>query len=108
MNAAHYVITKEGVNMKRYIVSLCLLGLFFAGCVSTPSKVCISGNCENGQGTLTQSDGSEYVGEFKDGEPNGQGTMTYANGDKYVGKWKDGNRTEQGKWIFDPKNLKDF
>ncbi|MBL10100.1 MAG: hypothetical protein CL402_06230 [Acidiferrobacteraceae bacterium] len=53
---------------------------------------------KNGPGTETYPDGSEYVGEFKDGLFHGQGTMSYANatlssgikGSKYVGEFKDG------------------
>ena len=48
---------------------------------------------ENGQGTLTWSDGDKYVGEFKDGKQHGQGTLTTTDGQKYVGGWKDGGTT---------------
>jgi hypothetical protein len=51
---------------------------------------CIDGDCQNGQGTITYSDGGKYVGEWKDGKRNGQGTMTLSDGQKYVGEWKDG------------------
>ena len=44
----------------------------------------------HGQGTYTTADGFKYVGEYKDDLPNGQGTETYADGDKYVGELKDG------------------
>ena len=57
---------------------------------------CISGDCENGQGTYTYSYGDKYVGEWKDGKKHGQGTYTYSNGDKYVGEWKDGKKHGQG------------
>ena len=72
--------------MKKYIVLSCLLVLFVAGYVYAG---CISGNCENGQGTYTYS-GNKYVGEFKDGKMEGQGTYTHVNGDKLVGEFKDG------------------
>ena len=39
-------------------------------------------NCE---GTHTHSNGTKYVGEFKDGKYNGQGTIIFSKGDKYVG-----------------------
>jgi len=61
---------------------------------------CIEGDCTNGQGTLTWSDGSKYVGEWKDGKHHGQGTLTFASGefagDKYVGEFIDGKRHGQG------------
>ena len=76
------------------------------------------GDCENGQGTSTCSNGVKYVGEWKDGkkhgkgtetidefkyegewkdgEENGKGTETWSNGDKYVGEWKDGKKHGKG------------
>ena len=51
---------------------------------------------DDGNGTLTFSNGDEYVGGIKDGKPNGRGTCTFANGDKYVGEWKDGQWNGQG------------
>lgn len=47
-------------------------------------------------GTRILSDGSKYVGEFRDGKPNGQGTYTSANGDNYFGEYRDGMRNGQG------------
>ena len=43
---------------------------------------------KNGQGTSTFPDGWKYVGEFKYGKKNGQGTYTWSDGDKEVGEWK--------------------
>ncbi len=40
--------------MKKLIVSLCLLGLFPAGNLYT--QECVSGDCKNGQGTMTYFD----------------------------------------------------
>ena len=59
-------------------------------------KKCIEGDCKNGQGTLTYSDGLKYVGEFKDGVYHGQGTLTHSDGSKYVGEFKKGFRHGQG------------
>jgi hypothetical protein len=57
---------------------------------------CISGDCENGQGTYVYDNGEKYVGQWKDEGFHGQGTFTYASGSKYVGEWKDDNRNGQG------------
>jgi hypothetical protein len=46
--------------------------------------------CESGLGTFTYSDGSRYVGDFKNGEPEGNCTVHYANGNRYEGYWKNG------------------
>jgi len=44
---------------------------------------------QNGQGTLTSSDGTKYVGEWKDGVFHGQGTLTSQDGRKEVGLWRE-------------------
>tara|TARA_B100000586_G_scaffold154524_1_gene112404 strand:- start:123 stop:389 length:267 start_codon:yes stop_codon:yes gene_type:complete len=46
---------------------------------------------QNGQGTQTWSDGSKYVGEWKDGKYHGQGTFTSSDGGMHVGEFKGGN-----------------
>ena len=65
---------------------------------------CISGDCENGQGTYTwgkgEWEGDKYVGEYKDGKWHGQGTYTYADGENYVGEYKDGEKEGQGTFTF--------
>jgi clan AA aspartic protease (TIGR02281 family) len=53
----------------------------------------------NGQGTYTWSDGSKYVGEFKDDLKSGLGTFTAANGDKYIGEYKDDRPDGQGIYV---------
>ena len=54
---------------------------------------CIQGDCNNGYGTYT-SDGSKYVGEFKDGKRHGQGTFTWADGRVEKGIWKNDELVE--------------
>jgi len=51
---------------------------------------CIKGDCNNGYGTFTWTDGAKYVGEFKIGLMHGRGTYIWADGTKYVGEFKDG------------------
>ena len=79
-----------------------LLVLLVLPFISFGQKVCISGNCVNGQGTCTYADipGSKYVGEFMNGKKNGQGTFTWADGAKYVGGWMDGKMHGQGTFTF--------
>jgi S1-C subfamily serine protease len=42
------------------------------------------------------ADGSEYVGEFRDGDFNGQGTFTYVSGNQYVGEWRNDKQHGRG------------
>ena len=55
---------------------------------------------DNCFGSYTQSDGSKYVGEFKNRKYSGQGTNTHADGSKYVGEFKNGKREGQGATFF--------
>ncbi len=55
---------------------------------SEDTKDCNSGFCDDERGSFTYGDGSQWIGDFKDGLPEGTGTCYYSNGDKYVGEWK--------------------
>ena len=68
---------------------------------NTDSDVrCVSGDCSNGQGTWTDTDGDKYVGEWKNNKFHGQGTYTYADGDKYIGEFKDGKPHGKGTYTY--------
>ena len=71
-------------NMKNILLTLMVFGSFEA------LAECVDSNYHNCQGAITYSDGTLYVGEFKDGLPNGQGTFTYGNGKQYEGGLKNG------------------
>ena len=47
-------------------------------------------------GTKADTNGSKYVGDYKDGKYHGQGTFTTASGWEYVGEFKDGKTDGQG------------
>ena len=70
--------------MKKAVLFL-LFGFILSGCATSITYQCIEGDCVNGQGTYTSSNGDKYVGEWKDGKRDGQGTSTYANGDTCSG-----------------------
>lgn len=55
---------------------------------------------QEGQGTYNYYDGSEYVGQFVAGLREGQGTNYYANGDMYVGKFSNDKRGGQGTYYW--------
>ena len=63
-----------------------------------PLRDCNISNCMNGRGKFTYSDGSRYVGTFKNRYPHGEGTCFYSNGDKYVGGWE--NHAPHGEGIM--------
>ena len=50
----------------------------------------------NCHGTYTDTDGTKYVGEWKDDEYHGHGAIIYPNEDKYVGEFKDDKRHGRG------------
>jgi hypothetical protein len=54
----------------------------------------------HGQGKYTYHNGDKYEGEYKDGIQNGQGTLTRSNGEKYVGEWKKGENYGQGTYTW--------
>ena len=51
-------------------------------------------------GTETFTNGSKYVGEYKDGKWHGNGTYTFSNGAKYVGEYKDDKRNGNGTYTW--------
>ena len=55
---------------------------------------CIEGDCNNGYGTFTWTDGAKYVGEFKEGSMHGRGTYITTDGSTYTGEFKDGKLVE--------------
>jgi len=69
----------------KYFLSLALV--FFVS--EHVLSQCVSGDCNNGQGTYKYSDETEYTGQFKDGKAHGQGTAKYKIGSRYVGEFRD-------------------
>ena len=55
---------------------------------SNHAKNCVSGDCRNGYGRVTYSNGNSYEGTFKNGLMDGQGTYFYQNGTKIIGVFK--------------------
>ena len=80
--------------MKKIFSSILVLGLLLSG---NAYAECVQGNCVNGQGTLTFSDGSKYVGEFKEGKSHGQGTRTWSNGKIEEGIWENNRLVREKK-----------
>ena len=73
-----------------------LLGILVLGLLwcNVGFAECIKGDCNNGYGTFTWTDGAKYVGEWKDDKQHGQGTLTYADGRVEKGIWENGQLLE--------------
>ena len=80
------------------ITSLMIVCFIFTALpwVHSADYSCIEGDCVNGVGTMTWSNGNKYVGGFKNNQLNGQGTWTWTDGGNYVGEFKDGTFNGQG------------
>tara|TARA_B110000211_G_C14057129_1_gene543875 strand:+ start:796 stop:1650 length:855 start_codon:yes stop_codon:yes gene_type:complete len=63
-----------------FLIGVCLYSnLGWTSCI---------GDCDNGEGTYTWPDGSQYIGQWEGGAMNGRGTHIWASGSKYVGQFK--------------------
>ena len=54
---------------------------------------CDDGDCDDGVGTKSFADGTEYVGEFVDGKRTGKGRYRWPDGSTYEGEVADGALT---------------
>lgn len=62
---------------------------------------CISGDCENGLGTMVFENGNRYEGSFQAGKFDGNGLFKFINGDVYTGEFKAGLFSGKGAYTFD-------
>lgn len=62
-----------------------LLSIFFIPQLLTAQ--CVSGDCQNGEGTYVYPSGAKYKGGFQNGEIHGVGICYYTDGSKYSGQW---------------------
>ncbi len=74
------------------VLSLVLVPLILA-------QTCVSGNCQDGYGSQTYTDGGKYDGFFKSGLRDGQGTYVWPGGSKYTGEWKAGKLSGYGTYV---------
>ena len=68
-------------------ITLAIFALSCLGLAEISAQSCISGNCDNGFGTLRISSNSRYEGYFKNKKYEGKGTLYYSNGDRYEGEF---------------------
>lgn len=76
-----------------------LLTFIFIALNLTLSAQCV-GDCNNGEGTKTYTDGNKYQGSFKNGKRHGQGKFKWPSGAMYDGTWVDGKREGKGQEIL--------
>lgn len=69
----------------RYLAIFVCLFLFNSPSFSKGN--CVSGDCINGSGRMTFSNGDKFEGDFKNGQPT-YGKVTLTNGDEYFGELK--------------------
>ncbi len=90
------------VNEKVFVVVLVVLFLSICSINKNTfgSGECISGDCKNGKGAASFSNGDKYKGKWKDGKMHGHGTYTWENGNQYVGEWRNGKEHGHGTKTF--------
>lgn len=76
-----------------------LLTFFLITLSLSLSAQCV-GDCQNGEGTKTYSNGNKYQGTFKNGKRHGQGKFKWPSGAMYDGQWVDGKREGKGQEIL--------
>lgn len=60
---------------------------------------CVSGNCNNGFGTVEFPSGNKYVGNFVNRKRQGKGVFYYNNGDVFDGTWN-ADEKQNGTYTF--------
>lgn len=55
-----------------------------------PACVCVRGGCQNEFSTCEFADGTQYIGNFRDGQPHGIGRLRYTNNKEAYGRWENG------------------
>ena len=63
-------------------------------------NICVSGNCQNGEGEFIDLNGYQYNGNFKNGIKTGFGKMAYLDNKVYMGIWANDKPEGRGKEIL--------
>ena len=68
---------------------------------SKPTKTgCVSGDCQNGSGSMIFPTGEKYVGDFKEGNFHGKGNLVFPEGERYEGDFIENNFHGKGLLIL--------
>ena len=74
--------------MKDWLRKLSIIFLCFGVCYCNfDSGTCVRGSCDNGSGVKKYSDGTSFVGNFKNGNFHGFGSFIWRDGTSLVGYW---------------------
>ncbi len=79
-----------------YGLFILLTPLTVIGQSSLPTCPGDNGRWTNCWGSQTLRDGTQYVGEFRDGKPHGQGSSNFPNGQTYKGEYAQGLKNGRG------------
>ncbi len=63
-------------------------------------NICVSGDCQNGNGEFIDMDGFQYNGSFKNGKKTGYGKMIYLGNKVYAGNWANNKPEGKGKEVL--------
>jgi len=96
--AGNVILRPEGVECEdqqgEYMRST---GGSAAPSLPTPGRAgCVQGDCRNGEGVYQWANGTQYIGEFKDGRQHGTGLLVMPSGSSYDGEWRAGKKHGQG------------
>jgi len=64
-------------------------------------NVCVSGDCQSGEGEFIDLKGFKYTGSFKNGKKSGYGKMAYLGSRVYTGNWANDIRQGKGKEMLE-------
>lgn len=65
------------------------------------SKTCQVGNCQDGAGLYVYSNGTTYMGFFKNGKRHGPGQLYFTNDQYYIGNFNQGVKSGLGNYAWD-------
>ena len=86
------------IYIYRYMLRILILTSILCAGVSLTNAQCLSGNCENGNGTYKWESGDLYVGDWVEGKRTGYGRYDWVDGSYYVGRFL--NNLLEGKGAY--------